>query len=366
MKPYLISIITALLLITVSCKQSIDKEAEKKKILNLMESVREAHFKKDAVLFFAPNSDSWYDVRKGQVQSVSKADKIDGTQSYLNNMEFIELKDTHPPIIEVSHDGTLASYIGAIVVKGRLNKNPIFWVVSWQSVLKKINNEWKIISTANTEASAKDASVILKKAQEAIGIIPQEGTVYAMADCKGPIGDFKTLLFSGVSDGRMEQRSVNGHSIRKHGKTNSWTFSVDSQKENQNPEDFTKYFIKAHEFHWLSLRPQDRFSNPVFIEFTEFTNRTAFKIRFDDGLGRYAYFYYDFESYLPLGFESATDSQENMVKVIFDDWKSLQDTKVFYKLTIEEGDQLWQYNFTDIKINTLKKEDFENRKSYIK
>jgi len=350
----------------ISCQPALDIEAEKAKIQAQIDLIGEAHFAKNAAQFYAPNADSFYDVRRGHVQKVNKADLIGGTQSYLDSMDFQELKRTHEPIIEISDDGTLASYIGAIVVKGYLSGSPVFWVVSWQSVLKKINNEWKIISTANTETPPEaNASVILQNVKEAIGQMPDNGSINAMANCQGPIGEFKTLMFSRQSDGRMEQSTNNGHVILKHGDSVSWTQNLASQKLNNTPDKLTKLFIKGHEFHWLSFRPEDRLSKPVFKEFIEFKGQSCFKIEFKDALDRSVYFYYAFDDYTPLGFDNPTSSQEEMVTVSFANWKDLNGLKVFEKVIIEEGNDIWQYNFSDIKINSLKNEDFENKSGYI-
>ncbi|MBQ4819259.1 nuclear transport factor 2 family protein [Aquimarina sp. MMG016] len=353
-------------LMFISCQKPIELKVEKEKVKAQIQLVQEAHYNKNADQFYAPNGDSWYDIRGGQVSIKSKVDAIPGTQSYLNDMVFDELKETHPPVIEISDDGTMASYIGALIVKGKYNSKPVFWVVSWQSVLKKIDGEWKIISTANTEAPKEDASVILDKAKETIGKLNQKSTIYAMANCTGPIGSFKTLVVSDTENGRMEQRTNAKHIILKQGKSNSWTFDILNQKINNTPNELTKQFIIGHEFHWISLRPEDRFNTPVFKEFTEFKGETAFKIEFKDAMKRTVHFYYAFDDYTLLGIENPTDTEENKVRVLFEDWKTIKNIKVFNKVVIEEGDKIWQYDFTDIKINTTLSKDIESKEMFIK
>ena len=96
-----------------ACK-SINYEAEKQEIQHIMNEVSATHFEKNATKFYNPNAENWWDVRGGTVQYRSKEESILRTQTYLNNMEFLELSPSHKPIIELSKDGSMASYIGAV------------------------------------------------------------------------------------------------------------------------------------------------------------------------------------------------------------------------------------------------------------
>jgi hypothetical protein len=358
-----IGLAISLLGFVTSCQSNIvDIELEKGKVSALMDQVHQAHLIKDAVQFYQPNAEQWYDVRNGLVKKIEKTQVIDGTQAYLDSMEFLELERIDDPVTEVSRDGTLASYIGSVLVKGRLHQEPVFWIVSWQSVLKKIDKEWKIISTANTEMPKKGmAGAILDEVRKAIGILPDSTSISARADCKGPIGSFKTLMFSSQKNARMEQLTSSGHIIITNGEEGAWFHDLISQKSEDDLDTLTRLFVQGHEFHWLSLRPQDRFAHPFFTGFTEFDGQTAFKIEFKDALNRSVYLYYAFDNYLPLGMDNPTSSEEERVVVHFSDWKDLENIKVFQKTVIEEGDVDWTYDFTEIHLNKLRDQDFQNR-----
>ena len=154
-------------LLFTSCQTRADLSQERQKIQSLMDKVHQAHFSKDAKEFYAPYGESWYDVRNGQVEKISKSEVTEGTQAYLDAMDFRELSNNHEPVIEISEDGSMASYLGAVTVKGIYSGQPVFWVVSWQSVLKKTGGNWEVISTANTRASAEvGAAVVLRRAKE--------------------------------------------------------------------------------------------------------------------------------------------------------------------------------------------------------
>ncbi len=355
-----------LALVFISCQPKVDKEAEKEKIKSLIASIDEAHFKKDAVQFYAPNTDSWYDIRDGGIRKRLKADIIAGTQDYLDQMEFLELSPQQEPIIEISDDGSLATYAGAVVVRGYLSKKPMFWVVSWQSVLKKLEGEWKIVSSANTEAApAATAPLILEKARTVTGTLPDSTTIRALADCQGPERPFTTLVFSSKSDARMEQRYGEGHVVLKYGENTSWTYNRITQKLNESPDDATKLFVQGHELHWLSLRPEDRFSQPKFVGFEEFEGHTAFVLEFTDMLNRRMLFYYDFESYMPLGFDTPEETPGGRVRVRFMAWEEQNGIQLVDTATFQQGEEHFSYDFTSVQIGNLSQTDFESKDAYL-
>ncbi|WP_108808417.1 nuclear transport factor 2 family protein [Aquimarina spinulae] len=363
--------ITAVLLVLsiLSCQKPVDIKAEKHKIQSLMDLVEKAHFNKDANQFYQPNAEEWYDVRKGSIQRIKKSDRISGTQSYLDTMEFHQLVKRDDPIIEISDDGSMASYIGSVTVKGILEDEPVYWVVSWQSVLKKIDNEWKIISTANTEADAHTtAEIVLNQVRTNLGISGDSdiASIYALADCKGPNNSFKTLILSRETDGRMEQVNNKDHSIIKHGKNTSWYYDVNTQSLTESLSTEMQIFARGHELHWLSFKPETRYATPVLKGFTKFQNQTAFHIQFKDNANRPVNFYYAFNSFLPLGFDINTNEKGDLVTVIFKDWEKINGISVFKQSTFIQGTDLYNYNFIDIKINQVRDQDFKSKTGLIK
>lgn len=361
MKKVLISCVPILLML--SCK-SINVEEEKKQILHLINEVTAAHFEKNGAKFYAPNADKWIDVRGGQVTERIKAQDIQSTQAYLDNMEFIELAPSHEPIIEISEDGSMASYIGAIHLKGRYAGQPVFWVVSWQSVLKKLNGEWQIIQTANTEMpEPRMGEVILEKAnkaQEKELKVSDISSIYTIAEGKGPGGNFTTLLMSDSSHTRFEQKAENYHTILGFEGNNSWHYDPGADKLTKELDTLTKLFMNGHELHWLSLHPKTRFHNPIFKQFIEFEGKMAFEIEFSDDLNRPVLFYYDFESYLPLGFIIYTGTLEakETVSVSFDNWENKGGILTFTTAEFIQGSSIFEYDFKFLEWNKLSDSDF--------
>ena len=351
----------------LSCQNRVDIASEKEKIQKLMDQVHQAHFSKDANEFYAPYGESWYDVRRGQLEKITKTEAIEGTQAYLDKMEFQELSDTHERIIEVSKDGSMASYLGAVTVKGMYDDRPVFWVVSWQSVLRKTDDNWSVISTANTEASKEvSAKVILDRAKEWLGDFTEVYSISALADCRAPEGPFKTLLFSRKTDGRMEQIYGDAHIVLKHGEESSWTYNIKAKRLNEDPGTSLEHFVMGHELHWLSFRPEDRFSGGVFDGVIEFKGKNAFKVKFIDAQDQPVHFYYSFEDYSPLGFELFTNKPDAMVGVTFGDWREQSGLQLFYAAEFLDGEERFQYNFKEITLNALQDNDFESKEIYLK
>lgn len=350
----------------ISCQNKVDLDKERELILAQIALISKAHFDKNADQFYAPYANSWYDAREGEISKIIRDSVKPSTQDYLDQMEILELQHTHDPIIEISDDGSMASYMGAIVLKGKFNSNPVFWVVSWQSVLKKINDQWKIIGNANTQATpASTSKVIIDLAMKEIGYLNKEGTIYASADCKSPGGSFKTLIISERSKARMEQQQGEYHAIFKHGPLSSWSIELSSGKLNKKLDSITEMFIKGHELHWLGFRPEDRFNNPLFLGFEEYDGQSALKIQFSDALNRPVFFYYAFENYLPLGFSIATNADNKRVKVYYRDWEIMGDLKVFHGATFVDGANVFEYEYTDLRISGEHDFDLDIKSAYL-
>ncbi len=352
-------------LLSISCNKAIDLKIEEEAIKTQVDQVRQAHFNKNAVQFFQPNAEEWYDIRSGQIKLIKKADRIPSTQAYLDQMDFKEMIMRDEPIIEISDDATLATYSNSSTIKGVLGGNPVLWVTAWQSVLKKIDGEWKIISTTNTEATKPiSAATLLNHVRKRLGKTDSIASIYAYADCVGPDRPFKTVVLSSKTDGRMEQSHNAGHFVMKHGES-SWYNDLKSNSSVDSLEASTKAFIKGHELHWISMWPEDRYSKPSFEGITTYADQDAFRILFYDDDNRPVNFYYAFENYRPLGFDISPSGFDFKVNIYFNEWETIDNRLVFKKATFDQEGDIFEYNFKDIKFNTLSDSDFENEDSMI-
>jgi len=350
----------------ISCQNPIDIELEKENIKAQFDLVTQAHFEKNANLFYQPNLNQWIDIRSGQITTREKKETILATQNYLDNMEFKQILTRDEPIIEISEDATLATYSNSATIKGLLNNEPVFWVVAWQSTVRKTNEDWKIISTVNTEATkAIHAKTLLNHVRDYMKVTDTIHSVYAQADCKGPTRDFKTLIMSQKHNGRMEQIYGDGHYLMKHGETSSWTYDFTSKTLTDSIDIATKTFIQGHELHWLSMWPEDRYTNPNFEGGTTFNDKKAFHISFINEAKLPVNFYYEFETYQPLGFDITPGINEEKVVISFNDFQNVDSILTFKKSTFKQGEETFEYIFKDIRFNDLKASDFESKEKLV-
>ncbi len=360
------SLLLSVMLTASSCKNSVDFEHERSLIEAEIDLITQAHFEKNATLFYQPYANSWIDIRNGSIKEVTKENQVEGTQSYLNSMEFQQMEFSKAPIIEISNDGTLATYSNTVIVKGLLQGEPLFWVVAWQNVLRKTEDKWQIISAVNTEATPSiSAETILNEVRSSLGLNDPVTSVFALANCTDPEGNaFKTLIMSTAANGRMEQQSGARHSILKHG-SSSWGYNVNTQNLQDSLAIGMQIFAKSHELHWLSMYPETRYNNATYNGIIDFNGLKVFKISFTDDAQKPVNFYYAFDSYLPIAFDIEVDDMGNTVATYFENWDTLNGVSVFKNATFDQGGLLFKYHFSEIVLNSLKDHDLESKKAVI-
>ena len=350
----------------MSCEQQSSQDQEREKILGLIASMRNAHFEGDAEKFLDPMFDSFVEVRSGSYMKLFKQESLPGIQTYFDNMEFLELEDVQEPVMEISKDASLASYIGSIIVKGRMENKPIFDKLSFQSIFRKEDDQWKIIHNVNTFLpKARLGTVIMERVKKRFADLSDTVSIVAKAKCSGPTDDFETLVLSASSYGRMEQQSSDGHIILQHGDSGSWMKDMQSLDVRENLDSLLIGFIVGHEHHWLTYRPEDRFEDPEFKRIAEFEGKTAFEIVFEDPLKREIVFYYSFDDYRPLGFKYPSHREGEMISSQFLDWTEINGIPVFKKVIIDENGTQWEYSFTEISLAGKDTSVFENKKTLL-
>lgn len=328
--------------------------------------MRDAHFESNAEKFLEPMLDSFIEVRSGSYMKLFSKESLPGVQSYFDSMEFLELEDTQEPIVEISEDASMASYIGSIVVKGNLQGDPVFNKFSWQSTLRKSQGQWKIIQNVNTVLpDTRMGSVVLDQLKRNFANLPDSLYVFARANCSGPTDAFETLVLSAKDDGRMEQSSSDGHLILQHGKAGSWMMDVSKRELQESLDPTMAGFITGHEFHWLCLRPEDRFHDPMLEGVKEFAGQKAFEVTFDDPLDRQVIFYYSFDDYRPLGFIYPSHRENEKIISQFLDWTEVDGIPVFQKVIIDENETRWEYNFTDIRLEHVTESGFDKKEALL-
>ena len=101
----------------------------------------------------------------------------------------------------------------------------------------------------------------------------------------------------------------------------------------------------------------------MFKGYSIYDGKEAFQIEFTDDLKRPVTFYYAFENDQPLGFEIYTGTMEEgkTVQVYFKNWEEQDGVKIFRNAVFEQGEYIFNYEFTKVEFNSLSNDDFVSK-----
>jgi hypothetical protein len=106
------------LLVSGGCCQTPDPEQSRQQILDLHQSLIQAHLDNDAAFLAAPTADDYLSVARGEVRSMTAADVEAMLAPYLAETEFSHYEDVAEPIVGLSDDGSMAWSIVQVRVAG--------------------------------------------------------------------------------------------------------------------------------------------------------------------------------------------------------------------------------------------------------
>src|SRR5688572_31879008 len=97
-------------LILGACAHSspTSREDDVAQLLRLHERSLEAHRRSDAAMLVGDAPDDFLVVSRGSVNTVTRAQMLQGMSGYLGSTTFTRYEDLRPPVVKVSQDGTLA------------------------------------------------------------------------------------------------------------------------------------------------------------------------------------------------------------------------------------------------------------------
>ena len=137
---------------------NIDFDLARSEILNLHNSQREYHFKKDSIAFANQLSDNFISVNRGEISTPERAATISRYNSYFSSVEFNRWDDVTEPIINFSNDGSMAYTIVNKIVElsyqgqeGEIINDTTHF--AWTAIFKKYGEEWKIDCVTSTNKS---------------------------------------------------------------------------------------------------------------------------------------------------------------------------------------------------------------------
>ena len=137
---------------------NIDFDMARSEILNLHNSQREYHFKKDSIAFADQLSDNFISVNRGEISTPERAATISRYNSDFSSVEFNRWDDVTEPIINFSNDGSMAYTIVDKIVEltyqgqdGEIINDTTHF--AWTAIFKKYGEEWKIECVTSTTKS---------------------------------------------------------------------------------------------------------------------------------------------------------------------------------------------------------------------
>ena len=123
-----------------------------KKLMELHELQRKAHFDRDAKLLVSLLSEDYKEISNGKISSPTKENLLKRFQNYFNVVTFIEWDDKEPPVIKISDDLTIAYMHVNKRVKLKINEEiqePKIY--AWTATFKQVLDDWVITSITSTD-----------------------------------------------------------------------------------------------------------------------------------------------------------------------------------------------------------------------
>lgn len=204
---------------------------------------------------------------------------------------------------------------------------------------------------------------ILEAAERAMGTESARASVhsiFAIAACHGPNGDYETRTTSersgnlsfqqffpdrrniaGILDGRGWQLGQNGRP--------EWIDATETS------------VLRGHEFSLIALDLRKRFHDFKTIGRTQFEGQPANRIAMTDELGNPATSYFSLTTQLPIGLTvtNARAGGPRTITIRFDSWRLTDGVKLVSHVTIFHGSRIWVFDFKTLKLNSAGKEAFQ-------
>lgn len=212
-----------------------------------------------------------------------------------------------------------------------------------------------VCSCGVKQASEEEYGVLLKMRQS-LGLpdLPAAPDIYAMANCTGPSSQFTTLVMSGATNTRFEQKSGPSHVLGIHRPDSAWwhDFRADTSVA---IDSTTVTFLIDHELHAIAFYPENRFGQWVNQKDTVYYQDEAKMLTFSDIKGGKVKIFYQSGSLLPLGFSVENHLEEGAapIDVLFDNWQKRGGVRVFIEARFLQEEDVYHYRFTEIAFGTL-------------
>ena len=155
-----VPLLLALLLIACASAGSTSLPSNEQQLLDLHQAGLTAHLQRDVDLLLAGQADDFVLVNRGDISSPTKEQRRQFLGPYLAATKFDFYRDTVPPIVKVSRDGSLAWVVARVEARGT-SATPdgghasLEFKVAWVELYERRGAEWVGIGNVSSFAPAK-------------------------------------------------------------------------------------------------------------------------------------------------------------------------------------------------------------------
>jgi hypothetical protein len=153
MKSVIVSTLCLIFCVT-SCDLSShpDLELEKKAIMEIHNTQKQAHIEKNVSLLLRDSSLDFMEVNRGIIKKPKYSESFDRLTAYFNSVEFIKWDDVAEPIFSFSDDATMATTIvdKLVITKNKSDNSIDTTHFAWLAVYKKEAGKWKLHRIGST------------------------------------------------------------------------------------------------------------------------------------------------------------------------------------------------------------------------
>lgn len=206
-----------------------------------------------------------------------------------------------------------------------------------------------------------EAADLLRRATAAMGgaeAISAVRSLAVRAACTGPGGPFTTEIFSIRPDRTlMRQKSSSGTTELYVVGERGWSKDP-ATGETESLSREMRDTVRGHEFHFLFLDLGERFTDH---RATGRTEAGCQEVSMLDGYGLEAAVCFDETTHLPvsLAFFPPPGSGTEPIRIAVEGWRSIEGVSYLTGFTLRQGDEVFTYEYEDIRPNSVEAELFE-------
>jgi ketosteroid isomerase-like protein len=129
--------------------------SDERRLLELHEAGLKAHIDRDIDALLAKQADDFVLLNRGEISLPSRQQRQKFLGPYLATTTFEYYRDTVPPLVKVSRDGTLGWVMAQIEARGMTvtaegERKPVEFEVAWIELYERRGKEWISIGNASS------------------------------------------------------------------------------------------------------------------------------------------------------------------------------------------------------------------------